>query len=326
MTNSDPQGKRRKALLIFPVSFYSFADGIMKVLSAWGYDVVLANHEYPTNMIGKILGNLKIFWPLSVITERVLCRDYLEGKRYDIVLIFKGRGISRRVIEKLHYAAPKIVAYNFDSFGYNPSPLRWYKYVDKYCTFDYVDSEKYSIPVVELFSSVPPDDAPKRILYDISAVLRNHSNRLKYLDQVLSALPNGKTFIYILELNMLTFAWNLLKNPLLYMKYRSNIHFKPLPYNDYVSVLKGSNFTLDYAHPKQSGITIRCFEALSTQTKIITNNRFVKCCSFLTDENTVIFDGESGPKDAQRSFNSIREAVPTKHQRTISEFLRDLLA
>ena len=92
-------GERLKALLIFPLSFYSFADGIMTALSARGYDVTLANHEYPMNMIGKILGNLKIFWPLSAITERVLYRDYVKGKRYDIILIFKGRGISRRVIE-----------------------------------------------------------------------------------------------------------------------------------------------------------------------------------------------------------------------------------
>ena len=326
MTNSDAEGERRKMLLIFPITFYSFADGILKALSAGGYDAVLANHEYPSGMLGKILGNLKFFRMLSFITERVLYRDYIAGKRYDLVLIVKGRGVSRKLIEKLRHVTPRIVAYNFDSFGYNPSPLRWYKYVDKYCTFDYLDSQNYSIPLVELFSSVPVSDAPKQNLYDISAILRNHSNRLKYLDFVLNALPKGKTFIYILELNVLTFFWNFIKNPLLYMKYRSNIHFKPLPYTDYVSVLKNSSFTLDYAHPSQSGTTIRCFEALSTQTKIITNNRFVTRSSLFNEDNTVIVDEKTDVFQMRQRFHSVRNAIPTRHHRTIETFLEDLLA
>ena len=324
--NSDPEGRRRKVLLIFPLSFYSFANEIQKGLSAAEYDVIMANHEYPASIIGKILGNLRIFAPLSLITELVIYRNFIANRRYDLVLIFKGRGISRRLVEKLRQAAPRIIAYNFDSFGYNPSPLRWYKYVDKYCTFDYVDSKQYSIPLVELFSSAPVDEVPKQNIYDISAILRNHSKRLKFLDAVLKALPNRKTFIYILELNMLTFILNFLKNPFLYMKYRSNIHFKPIPYRNYVSVLKNSSFTLDYAHPKQSGITIRCFEALSTQTKIITNNRFVKCNSFFNSSNTMIFDGEVSSKDLKKEYETLRDTIPAKHCRSVSDFLKELLA
>ncbi len=326
MMNSEPEGKRPKVLLIFPISFYSFVDQILKALTTAGYDVVVANHEYPKNVIGKVLGNLRIFWLLSIITERVIYRNYICDRHYDLVLIFKGRGLSRRLIGKLRQAAPKIIAYNFDSFSYNPSPLRWYKDVDKYCTFDYADSEKYSIPLVELFSSVPLDEAPKQNVYDISAILRNHSNRLKYLDAVLNVLSSAKTFIYILELNKITFVFNFLRNPVLYLKYWSKIHFRPLPYDDYVSILKNSDFTLDYAHPKQSGITIRCFEALNTGTKLITNNEFVRRNPLFTDRNTVIFDGKGNLQEACTRFESIKHSVVMKRQRSALDFLQDLLA
>ena len=324
--NGDAVKKHGKVLLIVPKSFYSFADVILQALSKSGYDVVVANDEHPSNMLGKILGNLKMFWILSVITERVLYRKHVSNKRYDLILIIKGRGISNRLLEKLHQAAPRIVAYNYDAFGYNPSPLRWYKNVDKYCTFDYVDSSKYSIPLVELYSSLPTDEEPKRVLYDISAVLRNHSNRLQYLDAVLNVLPGERTYIYIFELNMFTFVINFLRNPVLYLKYRSNIHFKSLPYRDYATVLRNSDFTVDYAHPKQSGITTRCFEALSAQTKIITNNGFVKFNAFFNHNNTIIFDGKTGLKDAQKHFQSLRDSIPPSHHRTVSDFLEDLLA
>ena len=49
-----PSAPRGKALLIFPQSFYSFADVIRKGLVDMGYEVVLANDEYPQNMLGKI--------------------------------------------------------------------------------------------------------------------------------------------------------------------------------------------------------------------------------------------------------------------------------
>jgi hypothetical protein len=326
MTNSHFEVKRRDALLIFPLTFYSFADEIIKALSNEGYKVVAANHEYPENMIGKILGNLRIFWPLSIITDRVLSREFISGRHYDLVLIVKGRGISRRLIKKLRQASSKIIAYNFDSFGYNPSPLRWYMDVDRYCTFDYVDSKKYSLPLVELFSSVHVDDGQKQSRYDVSAILRNHSNRLKFLDAVLNVIPGTRTFIYVLELNILTFILNFLRNPRLYIKYRAYIHFRPLPYAQYVSVLRDSNFTLDYAHPKQSGITIRCFEALSTQTKVITNNRFVKCSSAFSESNAVIFDAKIDPKVMRNNLESIWNAIPVRHHRAVSDFLRDLVA
>src|ERR1700733_7663612 len=116
--DSHDMEKGAKALLIFPNSFYSFADVILKAMTAKGYDVVVANDEYPKNAFGKILGKLRFFWLLSSFTERVLYREYIAGKHYDLILIVKGRGISNRLLGKFHRVCPRIVAYNFDSFGY----------------------------------------------------------------------------------------------------------------------------------------------------------------------------------------------------------------
>ena len=84
-----PPTAGRRALLIFPKSFYSFADVIRKGLAGLGYDVVLANDEYPQNMLGKIIGKLGMFSLLGALTERVLYRDFIAGQRYDLVLIVK---------------------------------------------------------------------------------------------------------------------------------------------------------------------------------------------------------------------------------------------
>jgi hypothetical protein len=324
--SAELSGGRGKALLLFPTSFYSFASVVEKAISKIGYDVVLANDEYPANVFGKILGKLGMFWLLSCITDRVLCRRCLLKERYDLVLIVKGRGMGRRLLRRFREAGSRIVAYNFDSFAYNPAPLHWYQYVDKYCTFDYIDSQKCSLPLVELFSSLPIDDEPKRIVYDISAIMRNHSNRLMYLDAVLKLLPGERTFIYIFEQNAFYFIANFVRNPILYAKFWRYIHFKALPYQDYVAALKKSDFTLDYAHPKQSGITVRCFEALSAQTKIISNNSFVRYNARFNDSNAVIFDGKAGSKDAKSRYKMLKRSTTAKYHRTVSDFMDDLLA
>jgi hypothetical protein len=316
-----------RALLLFPLSFYSFARVVEKELTASGYTVTLANDEYPANVVGKILGKLRLFGLLSLLTEREIQHRYLKDRRYDLIVIVKGRGMGKSLLERMRSAKSRIVAYNFDSFAYNPSPLRWYRHVDKYCTFDYADADKYRLPIVELFSSFSIGEEPKRIVYDLSAILRNHSSRLRYLDHVLKLIPQGKMFIYIFEHNPVYFIFNFFRNPVLYVRYLRYIHFKPLPYSDYVTVLKNSEFTLDFAHPKQSGITLRCFEALSAQTKIITNNGFVKRNPFFhAANNAIIFNQDISPDCFSEKYRMLKGSSVLKRHRTASDFMGDLLA
>jgi hypothetical protein len=86
-----------------------------------------------------------------------------------------------------------------------------------------------------------------------------------------------------------------------------------------------SNFTVDYAHPSQSGITIRCFEALSTQTKIITNNTYVKRNSHFNDKNSIIFNDVGNSSTLKYHYERIFNTKIEKHQRTITDFINDLI-
>jgi hypothetical protein len=316
---------KKRCLLIVPRSFYSYSSYIQKQLSSLGYDVTTSNDEYPENVLGKIMGKLHI--PiLKLITEKVITKGFLNENKYDIILIVKGRGMSKGLIEKLNKISPKIVGYNFDSFEYNKAPLKWLKYITKYCTFDYRDAEKYNLSIVELFSSLPENQIPIIFKYDVSAIVRNHSKRLKYIDTVFSYLPVENKFIYIFEQNIFTFILNFLRNPVLYLKYKKLIYFKPLPYQHYTTILEASNFTVDFAHPNQSGITIRCFEALSAQTKIITNNPFVLRNKHFNDLNTIVFNNTSSPYLLKKQFDKIKRHLPAKYKRTISDFVTDLIS
>jgi hypothetical protein len=314
----------KSCLLILPKSFYSFDKYIKNALSDLGYQVTVINDEYPEGVVGKIMGKLHI--PLLLpITKHVIVNSYLINKKFDFVLIIKGRGMSVPLIKKLKAVSLKIVGYNFDSFDYNRAPLKWYKHVHNYYTFDYRDADKHSIPVVELFTSISNPTNNKKREFELSAILRNHSERLHYTDHVLKIIQPKKPFIYIYEKNIFTFLINFFKSPYLYIKYFKYIKFKPLDYKKYINALANSDFTIDFAHPKQTGITIRCFEALSMKTKIITNNSYVNRNRHFNESNTIIYQPNCNARAFEKKYKEISFNEIVGYRRTIEDFIKELI-
>lgn len=321
---------RPRCLLILPRGFYGFASVLTRGLAALGFETRVANDEYPESLFGKIISKLGL--PLShAVTRKVLTRQVLAGQHYDLVLVIKGRGLDAGTAASLLQHGRSVVGYHFDSFRFDSGPARWRASLPRVCTFDYRDAQEHGLAVVELFTSMPTvsDEAlaaPRR--YKVSAVLRNHSQRLAYLDRVLRALgplPAGQTFLYIFEANALTFLANFLRHPWLYLKYRHAISRKPLPYDQYVAAIAGSELTIDYAHPKQTGITIRCFEALSAGTRLITNNPSVLRSAHFSADNALVFGPDSDAASLQQQLLALPARPPVAQRRTVDDFLRELI-
>jgi len=314
----------KHCLLIIPKHFYSFQSQFKNNLENLNYSVTIANDEYPENLFGLLLGKLRIPF-IKKITYHRLKSEFIDSKKYDLVLIFKGRGINRKTIKTLSEICPKVIGYNWDSFNFNCSPLKWYKDVTSYYTFDYKDSFNYNIPLVELFTAETIENFQKEVKYKFSAIFRNHSNRLKYLESVIRyfKIKQDDISIYIYEQNIFFMLLNFVRSPALYIKYRKKIHFKPLSYNKYLDALKYSCYTIDYAHPKQTGLTMRCFESLKTKTKIITNNGYIYNSLYFNDLNPIVYNLKS--KQNIKTLDFSVDESSFKIQRTIVDFLNEIL-
>lgn len=317
----------KNLLLVLPLSFYSFGETLSKSLTDQGYLVQVVNDEFPANLTGKLLGKLGALSVLRRLTLEEFKRRYSDRRKcYDVVLIIKGRGVGPELIELFKQISEKVVAYNFDSFEFNPSPLKWMNLVDKYCTFDIKDAQFHDIPLVHLFSALPSthNKVPKCI--DVSVLMKNHSQRLAYTDLVISSLPMGiSKLIYIFEPNWLSAVLGALKNPLLYIKYWRHIHFKPMPYEKFLEVLGKSRVTVDYAHPSQTGITIRCFEASSLGVSIITNNPHVVEHPFFQQNSVAHVPFNANPSNIVNSINGLLAHPMRVSVRGVDQFLHELL-
>lgn len=320
------QSELPRCLLVLPLGFYAFGHTLRRELELRGMQVVMENDEFPISMLGKVMGKLGALNLLRRFTLKAFIKRYGDGGRhFDLVIIIKGRGVGNELIAFLRSIARRLVAYNFDSFRFNPSPLDWWQGVHRYCTFDIEDAREHHLPLVHLFSAIPTGMALGQKKYDISVLMKNHSERLAYTDQILTALPGLSSFTYIFEPYLLSFMFGLLRTPRLYLKYWKSIHFRPLPYQDFLRVLSESRVTADYAHPSQSGITIRCFEARSVGAAIVTNNAHVFCHPSFSTQTVVHFPLGGNALQLAADVRRLLDEAPSSSVRSVADFMSDLL-
>ena len=310
----------KSCLLITPLTFYAFHQPIRAELEARGFKVDLLNEEFPANRFGKLLGKLAL--PLlRVLTLRGL-KARING-RYDLVVILKGRGLGPAALKFLRGRAGRITGYNFDSFAFSPSPLDWHFLTDRYATFDPADAMTHHLPLVPLFSAAPPRSTLPT--HDLSVIQRLHSDRLAYLDRVLTALPGVSSQVYLYEPNpaMLLLRW--LKNPRLMARQAKNIHRRPLPYPAAMAFLGRGRVTLDYAHPRQSGITVRCFEAQAMGVAILTNNAAVAASGHFAAGSVALLGLGDDTADLPERFALLMQNTSPSRIRQVRQFVTEML-
>nr|WP_294941496.1 hypothetical protein [uncultured Mucilaginibacter sp.] len=321
----DGQPGKKYCLLIVQQSFHSFAGYLKDALIAKGFEVDVANDIYPIGIMGSIMGKLQI--PLVFTTTyRHIKKTFLNDKKYELAVIIRGRGVNEKLIKEISKTVPCIIGYNWDTFDFNAAPLAWYRDVDKYYTFDYADASKYHIPVLELFSAMPAPTGAKAIKYDICAIGKNYPGRLKYIHRVLGVLKPQRALISLHENNVFDLLRNFCANPLLYLKYRKYISLAPLNDAAYLDAIGAAEFTIDYANKGQTGITMRCYEAISLQTRLISNNAYITRSACFNQNNTMVF-GETEPDTVlTAAYNRCKQTVFIKSHRGINEFINELLA
>jgi hypothetical protein len=63
-----------------------------------------------------------------------------------------------------------------------------------------------------------------------------------------------------------------------------------LDYNEYIKISGNSRAIVDVEHPKQKGLTMRTFETLGKEKKLITTNGNIRAYDFYNDANISIID------------------------------------
>lgn len=257
------------------------------------------------------------------------CRKFYMNKLDSFDCIFDyffiiSREFSKDFIEELKRRMPniKVILFIWDKLEYTPFHES-YKCFDYIFSFDKVDTKNHNF----LFRpSFYLDSFREKLIpfhnreYDFYYIGQlREKKRLLFLE---------KFYAYFKEKDMKFFMkiFNDLKDKSIFVP-NELLLTKKISYSENMQKIKNSKVVLDISYKQQTGLTLRCFEALATETKIITDNADILNYDFYNSNNIFylkdISDIPNIPEEFfKNEYQKIDEEILYKY--SIDGFLDDI--
>jgi len=319
--------KDQRILVISP-KFFGYETRIVKRLKELGSDVVWLDDRPSNSVYAKLVMRYFPFLYKKKINDYY--KKSIKGL-FTQILVINTESLSYKNMcyLKEETKAKKLILYMWDSLKNKNRWLSIINFFDKCLTFDPDDAKKYNLVFRPLFFTSDLNDSKSpHVKYNISFIGTGHSDRVEIIEKI-------KQQCKILKLDY--FFYLYLQSPLVYYLYkviklkrfkkieRQYFFYKPLEYNDYIDISESSNVIVDIEHPKQKGLTMRTFEVLGKEKKLITTNSSIKEYDFYNDVNICVIDRKNPVMDTQffeKKYEKLPEQVYYKY--SINGWLEDI--
>lgn len=294
----------KKILFISP-DFFDYYLDIKKELENQGFEVTWFN-DRPSNSLftkaiirlNKKVLNKKIEKYIDSILETA------KNENFEYVLILFGQSFSKKHIQTFRKVLPnaRFIYYTWDSCATFPFILEIYKEFDIAYSFDDSDCEKYGFKHLPLFYSNEKLDI--QVEYDAASILTIKRGKLDNYHKIESILPN----------DILVYKYLYLQSKMVYLYFKirykefrharlKDFNYTKLSRKTTNKIFASSKVIIDCQMENQNGITMRTFEALHLNKKVITTNSNIKKYDFYTPNNIFIVDDQA-KKIPEEFFNS----------------------
>lgn len=283
-----------KNLLLFMTDFYGYNEEIISEINNQGYHVTWFLDKLILTQTDRIYGKINrnyIEKKFDKYFEK--CLNDIKDRIFDkILIIFGAVFIKERHINLLRKIFPNvpIIYYAWDSVDNFPNIKTLLNLADYSYTFDPEDSIKYNANFLPLFY-VSNDKKSNGFRYDISTIMSFYIEKFDNLDSVLKILPkNISTNIYLKLRDKFYYYRLLLFERDKIIKLKKYIKFDSLNREEVINIFKNSKAVIDCPLPNQRGLTMRTFEVLAMNCKLITTNQNIKEYDFYSPDNIFIVD------------------------------------
>lgn len=250
---------------------------------------------------------------------------------YDVILVVNGQTLEPKFFAflKAKYLKAKFVLYMWDSMENRPGIAKTLKFYDSTFSFDSYSAKEYGMKYRStFFTSRHRSPHNTSYEYNVSFIGTMHSDRYETLSRIRSQLgPDIKAYwYYYLQAPWVYVVYRLLK-PAMRNASIHDFKFKPLERTKVYEIFANSQAIVDVEHPKQRGLTMRVFEVMAWNKKLITTNVNIKDYDFFREENICIIDREN-PK-IPLSFFSIdyqRLSPEVYYKYSVAGWLDEILA
>lgn len=260
-------------LLLIAPAFYDYHHHIVREFERRGHEVRFFA-ERPERWVYSPAKKLPAKWRRAVFDRylRGVLRQ-VEGEVFDRVLLIRGEIVAPWFVQALRQRQPqaRFVMYQWDSYrvtDFRPLvPL-----FDAVSTFDSVDARELGIGYLPLFHipSYRLQDAPEQPDWDLVFVGSFHDARYRALLDIREhCRQRGIRLRHYLYLAPLDY-WKLRLSGR--APAREDVEFAKLDQATVVGLYRNASGILDIENNKQTGLTMRSFEALATGRLLVTTN------------------------------------------------------
>jgi hypothetical protein len=321
-----------KKILFISVKLFNYENIIADKLRSLGA-IVHYYDERPNNSIlaKGIIRLKKDIYKCTITKYYNIISNEIKSKKYDYFFLIKGEVIPQFFIDELKKLNPNIILlyYTFDSFLNNPNGKEILHNFEKKFTFDRKDANDFKLDFRPLFFS---DDygnikQKKSISFDLLFIGTAHSDRYIISEKLfeLCKLNKLKFFSYYYSPSRISFwFFKLFDSSFKNFSY-SKVRFKSLKHSEIISLYGDTKVVLDINHPKQVGLTMRVFESLGAEKKIITTNDDIINYPFYDSNNILIIDRNNIKVDISffnKPFHKLNPKL--KYSMSIAGWLEEL--
>ncbi|MDO4782413.1 MAG: hypothetical protein Q4A09_04255 [Capnocytophaga felis] len=210
----------------------------------------------------------------------------LKEKSVDYAFVIRPDLLSKSTLNHILKIGKNVVAYQWDGLERFPSVFDCISQFEKFYVFDPNDFEKYvkKYPNIKLnsnfyfdFDSNTLKEKEKNVIFYMGSYIENR------VDDVIYAVEELEKYNIPLNVKLVYHRKTL---PFI----NKNIQFlqEQMNFFDYLEQVKQAKILLDFKMKKHNGLSLRFFEALKYEKKIITNNASVVNYDFYNPNNIFI--------------------------------------
>ncbi|WP_407426653.1 hypothetical protein [Arcticibacter sp.] len=288
-----------KNILLFCPSFFEYEKYITTELEDLGARVFRFDERPANDFFTKAL----IRVDKRVISRKVV-RYYSEvlmemrhlGVHIDYVLFVNPEAVDASILNEIKtiYKDALYILYMWDSFRNKKKTKELLPFFDLKYTFDPEDARMYGLQLRPLFFIKPYSFARSVQNYDLLFIGTAHSDRYEFVKKLVARTKKQlviKSYFYLSS--RILFLVKKLRDISFWKVRYSDISYRALSHSENANLMHQSKVILDINHPQQLGLTMRTFETIGSQRKLVTTNADIRNYDFYNENNVLILDREN---------------------------------
>lgn len=311
-----------KNILFLSVLFFRYEKAITERLRFLGAHVDFFDERPSNSVFAK--GIIRVYPKLYRFVIHSYYRRILTltaHTKYDFFLLIKGEAIPHFFLEEIRKRNPgiRMIYYTFDPIEEYPKTQDLLRFFDDRFTFDYADAVRYHLSFRPLFfleeyrKSVSGMHS-KTKKWELSFVGSAHTDRYTVGEEVRKNADKAglRSFYYYYTPGRIAFCLRRIFDSGMQQFDFKKVSFTKLEHHEIIGTYMQSAAVLDINKPFQNGLTMRTFETLAMERKLVTTNTDIRNYPFYNPQNILVISRDHiqlKPDFFTTPFQKIPEAV-----------------